>query len=266
MKRTAFIRCWNEENTVLASLLSIENVFSNIVIIYSEINDNSLQLVLDFSNKRPNVFIEKYPYSVFPHHHPIYKEGEFNYENSLAAYYNFGMNICKKIGGSICKIDCDQIYIEEELDRRFLEIEKRYGANRSEMYMAGLWGMNSFIYDNILLLPKDEPFNGHYDHDIYSPNIDITYSQNKFYEVPNWPKSFSRLSFGKNPVWFHFRKRLMGVREDREYNFSLDDFVKKDNSLVLLDDELVSLFEKEIRPLLKETNSQYANVKCDVQR
>jgi hypothetical protein len=66
MKRTAFIRCANEENTVIASLLSIENIFTHFVIIYSDITDSSLKLIEKYNRGRNNVIMEKYPYSVFP--------------------------------------------------------------------------------------------------------------------------------------------------------------------------------------------------------
>ena len=45
MNRIALVRCWNEEATIIACLMSIENVFSHIVIIHSDITDSSLQLV-----------------------------------------------------------------------------------------------------------------------------------------------------------------------------------------------------------------------------
>ena len=136
MNRIALVRCWNEEATIIACLMSIENVFTHIVIIHSDITDSSLELIEAYSKGRSNIIIEKYPYHVYPALDDIYGTGSYDTKNSLAAYYNFGLNICQRIGGAICKIDCDQVYIEASLSAQFESLENSQ-VSTNQSYGAG---------------------------------------------------------------------------------------------------------------------------------
>lgn len=263
MKRTAFIRCANEENTVIASLLSVENVFSNFVIIYSDITDSSLKLIEKYSSGRKNIIIEKYPYSVFPPHSAAYKQGVCDYKYSLAAYYNWGMEICRKVGGTICKIDCDQVYIEDVLVEQFQQLERGFLDNTSNFYKTGLWGINSFVYKKYLLIPSKMPLNGLHDHYITSLNMKISYIQSTLYEIPIMPLKMITLSSTNQPAWFHFRKNMIGINESASSKYSIKEFMANHGSTMILDEELTHLFEDKIRPILIKGKSSYRNCKLN---
>ncbi len=256
-KRTAFVRCWNEEATVLASLLSVQNIFTKYVIIYSDITDNSLHLIEKFARGRNDIIIEKYPHPVHPPHSNFYKNGNYQPENSLAAYYNFGIELCKKVGGSICKVDCDQVYNEGVVGEQLIVMEKELSRQPHLFFKCGLWGINSFVYENKLFIPEQYPINGYGDTYIFSPNILIHYIQNRFYEVPQIPLDCRELPFSQSPAWFHFMKRIVGI--DFEHEKTLKDFYEESNSFMILDDDLAQLFELKIRPLLLQTDSPYKN-------
>jgi len=239
--------------------MSIENVFTDIVIIHSDITDSSLQLIEDYCKGRNNIIVERYPYQVYPALHSIYKTGNFDMKNSLAAYYNFGMDICKKIGGSICKIDCDQVYVEESLYCQFVDIEDNMRRNPNHGYRSGLWGINSFVHNNILMVLGDEKINGAGDHYILSGNI-LEYYQSPFYEMPQYLQDTSTLNYLNMPCWFHFRRRIQRVNNLIAQEFTLENYVCSGNEILYLDDDLIEIFEKSIRPLLVKSESKYCNV------
>ncbi len=239
--------------------MSIENVFTDIVIIHSDITDSSLQLIEKYCRGRNNIIVERYPHHVYPALHNIYKVGNFDVKNSLAAYYNFGMDICKKIGGSICKIDCDQVYIEESLFCQFDNIEVNMRRDPNHAYRSGLWGINSFVHNNILMLVGDEKINGAGDHYILSGNI-LEYYQSTFYEIPHYIKDTSTLNYSNTPCWFHFRRRVQRVVNLVAQEFTLENYVDSGNDILYLDDDLIEIFEKNIRPLLVKSGSKYCNV------
>lgn len=256
--RTAFIRCWNEEVTVLASLLSVQNIFTRYVIIYSDITDNSLHLIEQFARGRNDIIIEKYPHPVHPPHSNFYKNGNYQQENALAAYYNFGMQLCKKVGGSICKVDCDQVYNEDVVGEQMIALEKEFSRQPHRFFKSGLWGINSFVFENKLLIPVKHPINGHKDHYIYSSTTPISYVQNRFYEVPQIPLDCKELPFSQSPAWFHFMKRIVSTEFENEK--TLKNFYEECETFFILDDDLSDLFEAQIRPILVQANSPYQNV------
>ncbi len=239
--------------------MSIENVFTDIVIIYSDITDSSLQLIEKYCKGRNNIIVERYPYHVYPALHSIYKIGDFDINNSLAAYYNFGMDICKKIGGTICKIDCDQVYIEESLFFQFADIEANMLSTPNRGYRSGLWGINSFVHNNILMVVGDEKINGIGDHYILSGDI-LKYHQSPFYEIPQYTQEISTLNYHNMPCWFHFRRKIQKVNNLIGTEFTLERYVNDAIEVLHLDDDLIDIFEKNIRPLLIKSESKYCNV------
>lgn len=261
MKRTAFIRCANEENTVIASLLSVENIFTHFVIIYSDITDSSLKLMETYSRGRNNIIIEKYPYSVFPYRSVVYSQGNYDYKRSLAAYYNWGIKICEKVGGSICKIDCDQVYLEDVVIGQFKQLEEKFLNDKRNFYKIGLWGINSFVYNEQLLVPSKIPINGLNDHYITSSNMKISYVQSRLYEVSVMPEKAITLPSVNQPAWFHFRKNMRGINELVSDTYSINEFIADHGSTMILDDGLAGLFEYKIRPILVKANSPYQNCK-----
>lgn len=268
MNRTAFIRCCNEENTVIASLMSIENIFSNIVIIHSNITDSSLQQIENYSKGRTNIIIEQYPHHVYPPHHEAYKHRDYLSENSLASYYNFGIDICKRIGGSIMKIDADQIYIEENVLSHIQMFENNrilYEGLETNIYQTCFWGVNTFVYEDQLVLSEKFPFNGMNDHFIISENADFSFYQSSFYEVIKLPDNAISIPASNQPSWFHFMKKIAGVQDiknTQSFDYSIEEYAENNlNEIVLLNDELANLFIKKVAPILQASNSPYKNIR-----
>ena len=118
--KIGFLRLYNEEYTVIPCLMSVIDMVDIIVLIYSDIDDSSLELVKRYikENKLEKKFIIRhYPYKVFTQHAPEYKLNTVKWENTLAAYYEFGYKICRRLArfrnGFIFKIDADQIYVND---------------------------------------------------------------------------------------------------------------------------------------------------------
>lgn len=264
MNRIAFVRCHNEENTIIASLMSVENVFSNIVIIHSDITDSSLEKIEAYAKGRSGIIVEKYPHHVYPPHHEIYKTEAYKEENSIAAYTNFGIHLCKKIGGSISLVDADQVYIESTFIKQIITLEKAIKGNPENAYKSYLWGINSFVLNNKLLLSEKFPINGGNDHYILSHNTNIVFSQTPFYEQAIYENNIIELPNNRRPAWFHFMKRFVGVKNFNKkdgFTFSLEEYVKSHlNEIVLLSDELGELFEENIRHVLIASNSPYKTI------
>jgi hypothetical protein len=171
------------------------------------------------------------------------------------------MKICEKVRGSICKIDCDQVYIEDVLVKQFQHLEEKFLNDESNFYKVGLWGINSFVYKEQLLIPSKIPINGLNDHYITSCNRKISYVQSKLYEVPIMPEKAITLSSVNQPAWFHFRKNMRGINELVSDTYSINEFIADHGSTMILDDRLAGLFEYKIRPILIKANSHYQNCK-----
>lgn len=110
--KIGFLRLYNEEYTVIPCLMSVIDMVDIIVLIYSDIDDSSLELVKRYikENKLEKKFIIRhYPYKVFTQHAPEYKLNTVKREKTLAAYYEFGYKICRRLArfrnGFIFKID-----------------------------------------------------------------------------------------------------------------------------------------------------------------
>ena len=269
-KRTAFIRCWNEEKTIIACLMSLEEVFTDYVIIHSDITDNTLSLIENYVRGRSSFIIEKYPFNVYPAHHDIYKTGNYLPENSLAGYYNFGMKICKKVGGIVAKIDCDQVYIPEVLAKQIRKVEAASMKDSSGCYKSPIWGINSFVHDNKLYAPKaGGGINGMMDHFIHSENSDIRFIQSPFFEIAQMPSSLKNLSVNSTPAWFHFMKRAVGVDKTSSssnpvsFIQTIDEYILNKKEFMFLGNDLAALFEEKIRPLLEATESPFRNIQLN---
>lgn len=129
--KIGFLRLYNEENTIIPCLMSVIDMTDIIVLIYSDIEDSSLELVRRYikDNRLEKRFIiRRYPHKVFTQHAPEYRSGKVKPENTLAAYYEFGYKICRRLArfrnGFIFKIDADQIYMNNCFTRRRRNDEK----------------------------------------------------------------------------------------------------------------------------------------------
>lgn len=251
MKRIAFMRVWNEEKTIIPCLMSLEGVFTHFVIVHSDITDSTLERLERYTKGRTNFFIERYRYHVFPAHHPAYQEN-LRYENTLAAYYTFCWNLCRKIGGTIAKIDADQVYLTEAIKTQL----DHFDSDSNDLRRSFTWGFNSLVSNNRLYLWKNRMTNGGHDHFIISDKIALVFNQTQHYETISYrSKDMRIIEKFSYPQWFHFMKRIVGVGIPSQ---SLDEI--SEHELSILTEKQRDLFESNIRPLLIESNSEYANI------
>jgi hypothetical protein len=251
-KITAYIRLANEENTILSCLESIRDIFDQILIIYSEITDYSLELVTKYIEEQniTNITIKQYPHSVLPPHSLEYKNNTFKYENSLAAYYNFGLQFMDT--DLLMKIDADQIYFNDILSKKVY-----YAKQIADKHInIAFKGYNSLVHNNSIVLSKNQPINGGDDHFIISLK-DANFIQESYWELlqPKFKKPFSS---DCEKYWFHFKK---GHRFNNKF-VSADNY--KSDFLECFDESLVLKYKKYILPLLQKFNSkyQYLKYKC----
>lgn len=246
---TAYIRLANEENTILPCLESIRNIFDQILVIYSEITDRSLELIYNYikQNNIQNITIKKYPYHVLPPHSKQYISKEFNIENSLAAYYNFGLQFINT--DLLMKIDADQIYFNNLLSQ-FIDTSIKTIRHDT---VIGCRGYNCIIKNENLFLHAKQKLNGGNDHF-------IIYTDNAFFTNTDcWeiltPIKNTKFYSNDDTYWIH-------MKDGHWYNSI---FVHSnnypDNSLINLEPDIISKYETYVLPLLINNNSIYQYLK-----
>jgi uncharacterized Fe-S cluster protein YjdI len=246
---TGYIRLANEENTIIPCLESIKNIFDQILIVYSEITDNSLLLIKDYAKLNPsqNIRIEQYVYNVLPPHSLEYKHKTFEYKHSLAAYYNFGLQFIDT--DLLMKIDGDQIYFTKKLK---LLIDKVKNSESTEINI-GLKGFNCIVSNNCIKLHSSQNFNGGQDHFIV-PTNKASFIQTEYWEKLSLKNSSKTCSIQPEIYWVHFKK---GHRHNGVF-VSGDKYDVK--VLQNLDESLMTKYEKYILPLLIKSNSNYQHL------
>lgn len=264
--KIGFLRLYNEENTILPCLMSVMNMLDKIVLIYSDIDDLSLELVKKYiqKNKLKNKFIiKKYPYSVLTQHAPEYFSGDFKWENTLAAYYEFGYKECRKLArfrnGFVCKIDADQIYIDDCFNQIEQLMTKEYFSNIHNAF----GGYNGYVEPVsgggcYFLNERDclGIFNGFFGDHLIIPNwltcfvnfrMDIKDGNAwEVLEVADVLKQFIVKKYNK-PMWFHFNHKVL--REGKRKSLSKEQY---------------SEYQTKVFPLLREANSDYINLNINV--
>lgn len=146
--KIGFLRLYNEENTIIPCLMSVIDMTDIIVLIYSDIEDSSLELVRRYikDNRLEKKFIiRRYPHKVFTQHAPEYRSGKVKPENTLAAYYEFGYKICRRLArfrnGFIFKIDADQIY----MNNCFTRAEEMMKKKKYAVIINSSGGYNGYV-------------------------------------------------------------------------------------------------------------------------
>ena len=257
--KVGFMRLYNEENTVIACLMSVVDMLDKIVLIYSDIDDCSLELVKQYiKDKRleQKIIIRRYPHHVYTQNAKQYS-GNYQWKNTLAAYYLFGYDICCKLArfrnGFIAKVDADQIYMND----CFNKIEQEMKKAKYVRIINSFGGYNGYVNqeDNsygVLCRPKWGRLNGGAGDHLCIPfglcgtvtfRMDI--NAEHAWEVLEMPTKYYRFKRQYDEVmWFHFNQKkpqsgeLQGLTEE-EYN----DYMQK------------------IFPLLETAKSKYVQLK-----
>ena len=247
---SAYLRVKDEIQTIEACLNSIEGVFDRIVIIHSnEKDDGSVAFMNEWCSKRKECEIHEYPHVVIPSHDKRYGE-KFQYENTLAAYNNFGLQFFEPEEW-VVKIDADQVYIKDRL-KKAVDFVKKEGQEDIKYHFVGY---NTFSWNNYLVKFAARQLNGITGDSYFIKRKNINnFSHRQVHEHLNISKIRMEYSLGE-PVWFHFMQSLKsrGVIRDKDS--------ASENEVAFLTPEEKDLFEKEIRPLLK--NSPYYHLKLD---
>lgn len=259
--KIGFLRLANEENTIIPCLLSVDYMFDKIVLIYSEVTDNTLNLVYDYikkNNLEDKYIIRQYPYKVLPPHSKEYFDKTYKKENSLAAYYNFGWQICCNLAkgrdGFIAKIDADQIYLQNCFNQ-VLELMD----SDNYIYLVNSCGIDGHVinrkyYQVDYSHDQSNGFNGWQGDHIIIPNallhffkpffMEIKFRPYKIaWEIRKIPFLLAKKSFGKC-MWFHFDCKKPW----------------KPTILKNISPEQEKLYLKEVYPLLEKANSPYKDL------
>jgi len=217
---SGLMRVSNEENTVRQSIESVINVVDELVVVYHNCKDKTVDILNDLSLKYKKISIFEYTQYVIPANTGGYVEG-FNPSHSLANYYNYGLSKCRY--NWFLKIDADQIYFEEELDKLF---KKR--QPKSYYCMVG-YNVTVDASDNISVSTFEGiPLNGcHGDHFLTEIKLgscfrmvrydDGSYAQCEQYFEPNLYWYMFDFSIG-GAFWYHVR-----YFKDRGIEFLLSD-------------------------------------------
>lgn len=220
--KIGFLRLYNEENTIIPCLMSVIDMTDIIVLIYSDIEDSSLELVRRYikDNRLEKKFIiRRYPHKVFTQHAPEYRSGKVKPENTLAAYYEFGYKICRRLArfrnGFIFKIDADQIYI----NNCFTRAEEMMKKKKYAVIINSSGGYNGYVTEgkfySLCRRPRHGCLNGECGDHLMISNafaefvrFSMSVTDDHAWEVLSLPKAFSR--FVKpfcGIMWFHFNHK-----------------------------------------------------------
>ena len=104
---SAFVRCKNEEEYIVASLLSSYRVFDEIVVILNDSTDRTRELVEDLMTDHPKIRLAEYPQECAPAGPGYLSIVEQHPERSLAKYYNWCLE--QTAFSHVCKWDGDMI-------------------------------------------------------------------------------------------------------------------------------------------------------------
>ena len=245
----AFVRVKNEIKTIIPCLESIDGVFDKIIIIHSnEPDDGSIKVMNNWCQKRKACHIYEYPHAVIPSH--TQNQKRIKYENSLAAYYNFGLEKFEP-DDYVVKIDADQIYITPHLKQTFDFIRMRDAENDFVLY--GIKGYNTFSHKGRLVKYAGGQMNGGFDSFIIKRKYMKKFINLIYYETLSYHSDIkSKLIGGSH--WFHFMKTLKNKGKTRPTDTA------KESEMVPLTQREQQEFETYIRPLLEKYQSPYKNL------
>ena len=168
--------------------------------------------------------------------------GGYDFKNSLAAYYNFGL---EKFNDEdwVVKIDGDQVYMTPILKNfvRYLKTVGKLKPNTS----FGLIGYNTFEWHGALVYLSKKRINGGQDSFVVKRKYLLPFTQTAFYERHHFQK-IDKTEIYQIPVWFHFLKSLKsgGKVSSRQ--------MADDKDISYLKSVETVLFETYVRPLLPD--------------
>lgn len=117
---SAFVRCKNEEEYIVASLLSAYRVFDEVLVILNHSTDRTRELVEDLLSDHPKIRVIEYPHACSPAGADYHERVLRDPGSSLARYYNWCIEQTRF--SHVCKWDGDMIATPElEVARTLIE-------------------------------------------------------------------------------------------------------------------------------------------------
>ena len=104
---SAFVRCKNEEEYIVASLLSVYRMFDEIVVILNHSTDRTRELVEDLSTDHPKIRLLEYSHECAPIGLGYHDRVRAMPQSSLASFYNWCLD--QTSFSHVCKWDGDMI-------------------------------------------------------------------------------------------------------------------------------------------------------------
>ncbi len=198
-------------------------------------------------NEHPVCEIHEYPHPVVPDRDLRYKKGHVYYRNSLAAYYEFGLQFFEPEEW-IVKIDGDQVYIRSQLQKTLDYIRK----NGRDDILYGMRGYNTFVFKNKLVKYALLPINGGDDHYLAKRKLIAGFIQTELFEI-------IQRNIVKDTVvlpgmhWFHYLKAFKNKHAIRP----IEDAQPYDIKALTPDEQ--KTYQTEVQPFFPET-SPYATI------
>lgn len=147
------------------------------------------------------------------------------------------------------KIDADQLYLTDKLKEMVSFVQ----SNKDENVFYGIRGFNTFVVDNRVVKFALGSINGGADSFIIKRKNVIGFNQKIYHEITGF-KNGLRYQPIEGLFWFHFMKSLKAGGNIRQPEEARAD---ERQSLTL---EEKGLFDRHVRPLLRQTSSPYRSV------
>lgn len=215
----AWLRVRNEINFIERCLKSIQNVFDKYVITYNDCTDGTDSFLINYAKDKPNYFLYPYPYTVHNIGSKVYTEGNYKYENSLAALYEFALNKVQN-NEYLFKIDGDTIYDNRKLTHIINFIKKDH-YKKNKVYEYKMYNIhnppdnNLYIHNTIKIKGKEG------DHYCCQRSLIKGFIQKNGWEVINYNEPIERIQFNC----------MVGINlDDREYD--LNNWQKVDDKIL----------------------------------
>jgi len=201
---SAFVRCRNEEEYIVASLLSSYRVFDEIVVILNNSTDRTRELVEDLMTDHPAIRLVEYPQECAAAGAGYLEAVEKNPERSLAAYYNW--SLAQTRFSHVCKWDGDMIALPDFAGVRDLI------ATEDVVFINGWDVLDQPTVDYEARIFRYDPAHTHYeDWDLYEV-LKYDYSRSARLE----PKCYLHMKLVKRE-WVHREWSSPNVLATRPY-------------------------------------------------
>jgi glycosyltransferase involved in cell wall biosynthesis len=104
---SAFVRCKNEEEYIVASLMSVYRVFDEIVVIFNNSTDRTRERVADLMRDHPKIRVTDYTNECAPIGSGYFESVRAKPTTSIAKYYNWCLE--QTTFSHVCKWDGDMV-------------------------------------------------------------------------------------------------------------------------------------------------------------